>query len=44
MSKENILVKLNDITVEFSNLEKHYRDIYNNAIDIDDIEGAKSSS
>lgn len=41
MSKENILVKLNDITVEFSNLEKHYRDIYNNAIDIDDIEEAQ---
>lgn len=41
MLKENILVKLNDITVEFSNLEKYYRDIYNNAIDIDDIEEAQ---
>jgi len=35
--EQNLLVKLEEILVEFQNLEKNYRNIYNGAVDIEDF-------
>ena len=43
MPVQNSLVKLSEVLVEFKNIEKHYRKIYNSALDIENFEVAQKS-
>jgi len=38
MSEQNLLTKLKEVLLEIERLEKKYRKIYNNAVDIDDLD------